>query len=400
MNSSFLNDSGSKSSITKKQIINLCISEESWSIADFSKELNASIPTVSKLVSELVDDGFLEDLGKVGSTGGRRSSMYGLNPDAGYIAGVDVGRSHIHLALTDFKGRMQLYKEDIPLKLGSTPESLSALGKEIKAIIKEEGFDFSKVLGCGVSVTGRVNTDTGYSFSYFIGEEQPFSDLLSKELGIPVTIENDSRAMAFGEYRCGVCNNESNVLFINLSWGLGMGIIINGKLYYGKSGYSGEFGHFPMLHNNQICQCGKVGCLETGASGSAMHRMIIEKLKQERASTLSEKFKKKGDLTMDEILTAVEEEDVLAIEVMEEIGTNLGQGIAGLINIFNPDLVVIGGRLIIGKDYLMLPLKSAVNKLSLNIVNRDTTIKLSKLERRAGPIGDCMLSRSKLLGLM
>ena len=297
--------------------------------------------------------------GKVGSTGGRRSSMYGLNPDAGYIAGVDVGRSHIHLALTDFKGRMQLYKEDIPLKLGSTPESLSALGKEIKAIIKEEGFDFSKVLG-----------------------------------------ENDSRAMAFGEYRCGVCNNESNVLFINLSWGLGMGIIINGKLYYGKSGYSGEFGHFPMLHNNQICQCGKVGCLETGASGSAMHRMIIEKLKQERASTLSEKFKKNGDLTMDEILTAVEEEDVLAIEVMEEIGTNLGQGIAGLINIFNPDLVVIGGRLIIGKDYLMLPLKSAVNKLSLNIVNRDTTIKLSKLERRAGPIGDCMLSRSKLLGLM
>jgi predicted NBD/HSP70 family sugar kinase len=107
-----------------------------------------------------------------------------------------------------------------------------------------------------------------------------------------------------------------------------------------------------MLHNNQICQCGKVGCLETGASGSAMHRMIIEKLKQERASTLSEKFKKNGDLTMDEILAAVEEEDVLAIEVMEEIGTNLGQGIAGLINIFNPDLVVIGGRLIIGKGLL------------------------------------------------
>jgi transcriptional regulator of PTS gene len=400
MNGSFLNDSSSKSSITKKQIINLCISEESWSIADFSKELNASIPTVSKLVGDLVEDGFLEDLGKVGTTGGRRSSMYGLNPSAGYIAGVDIGRSHIHLALTDFKGRQQLYKEDIPFKLESTPESVAALGKEIKAIIKKEGFDFSKVLGCGVSVTGRVNPFTGYSFSYFIGEEQPFSDLLSKELGVPAIVENDSKAMAFGEYLCGVCNNESNVIFINLSWGLGMGIIINGKLYYGKSGYAGEFGHFPMLHNNQICQCGKVGCLETGASGAAMHRMIIEKLKQGRASTLSEKFKKNGDLTMDEILEAVEEEDVLAIEVMEEIGTNLGQGIAGLINIFNPDLVVIGGRLITGKDYLMLPLKSAVNKLSLNIVNRDTTIKLSKLGRRAGPLGDCLLSRSKLLGLI
>lgn len=400
MKGAFFNDSGSKSSITKKQIINLCVNEGSWSLADLSKELNASIPTVSKFVAELVEDEFLEDLGKVGLTGGRKSSLYGLNPAVGYIVGVDVERNHIHLALTDFKGQVQLFKPYIPFKLENTSDSIIAFGGKIKDIISDEGFDFSKVLGCGISVTGRVNPFTGYSFSYFIGEDRTFNELLGKELGVPVTVENDSRAMAFGEYLCGVGSNENNVLFINLSWGLGMGIIINGKLYYGKSGYSGEFGHFPMLHNNQICHCGKVGCLETGASGSAMYRMVIENLKKGKASSLSEKFQREGDLTIMDILAAVEEEDVLAIEIMEEIGTNLGQGIAGLINIFNPDLVIIGGLLISGKDYLMLPLKSAINKLSLNIVNKDTTIKLSKLGLRAGPIGDCMLFRSKLLGLL
>ena len=111
-------------------------------------------------------------------------------------------------------------------------------------------------------------------------------------------------------------------------------------------------------------------------------------------------FAKTGDVTMNDILKAIEEEDVLAIEVLEEIGATLGRGIAGLINIFNPDLVVIGGRMTVGRDYLMLPIKSAVNKLSLNMVSKDSTIKFSKLGRKAGPIGDCLLSRSKLLGLM
>ena len=400
MDNSFLNDSGSKTSLTKKQIINLCINEGDYSIADLSKELNASFPTVTKLVGELIEEGYLEGLGKQGTSGGRRPSVYGLNPSAGFFVGVDVGRSHIHIAITNFKGQLILYKEEISFTLENTAESISLFCKKIKTEVKDADIEWSKIKGCGISVTGRVNSSTGYSFSYFLGEDQPLNDLMAKELGVPVTVENDSRAMTFGEYLCGVCNNESNVLFINLSWGLGMGIIIDGKLYYGKSGYSGEFGHFPMLDNDEICQCGKIGCLETGASGSAMHRKVVSLLKNGRASSMNKIFEKTGDVSMNDILKSIAEEDVLAIEVLEEIGATLGRGIAGLINIFNPDLVVIGGRMTVGRDYLMLPIKSAVNKLSLNMVSKDSTIKFSKLGRKAGPIGDCLLSRSKLLGLM
>ena len=190
------------------------------------------------------------------------------------------------------------------------------------------------------------------------------------------------------------------MLFFNVTWGLGMGMITDGKLGYGKSGFSGEIGHIPILNNNQICQCGKTGCLETGASGAALHRILMEKMASGRASMLSDKYRNSQEITLDDILDAISKEDVLAIEAIEEIGQTLGKAIACMINIFNPELVVIGGELATAKDYLLFPIKSAINKHSLNMINRDTTIKFSKLGRKTGAIGACLLSRSKLLGLL
>ena len=149
-----------------------------------------------------------------------------------------------------------------------------------------------------------------------------------------------------------------------------------------------------------ICHCGKIGCLETGASGAAAHRLLTNKLKEGCSSALANKYPNIEDITLDDIINAVNEEDVLAIEVIEEVGTTLGRAIAGLINIFNPELVVIGGKVASVKDYLMLPIKSAIQKHSLNMINKDTKIKLSKLGDKGGPLGACMLSRSKLLRLI
>ena len=128
--------------------------------------------------------------------------------------------------------------------------------------------------------------------------------------------------------------------------------------------------------------------------------MILERLAEGKISSLSKIYAQAHEVSLDEILQAVEEEDVLAIEGIEEVGKTLGRGIAGLINIFNPGLVVIGGRLIVGRDYLLFPIKTAVNKYSLNRVSSDTTIRFSELDRKAASVGDCLLSRSKLLGLM
>jgi transcriptional regulator of PTS gene len=388
--------------MTKEQrgIIKLCIKDGACSIADFSKHLEISVPTATKIITGLVEEGYLQDCGKVGTSGGRRPSTFGLNPDAGCFIGVDIARQHFHIAISDFKGNIKFYIQDIPFVLEANAESFRDICHKIRDEVTNSGVAWNKVLGVGISLTGRVNPEKGFSLSYFVSDDIPLKDIFQRELEAPVTIENDSRAMTYGEYMSLGENGDSNMLFINLSWGLGMGIVVDDHLYYGKSGFSGEIGHFPMLDNDIICRCGKLGCLETGASGSALTRWIKEKLKEGRRSSLWKVYHEAGDITLQDVLDAVENEDVLAIEGIGQVGETLGRGIAGLINVFNPGLVVIGGRLIVGRDYLMLPIRTAVNKHSLSKVSMDTKIRFSTLGRSAAAKGNCLLSRAKLLNLL
>jgi predicted NBD/HSP70 family sugar kinase len=202
--------------------------------------------------------------------------------------------------------------------------------------------------------------------------------------------------MTYGEYMVGGVTNEKNIIFVNISWGLGIGIIIDGKVYTGKSGFSGEFGHISTYDNEIICHCGKKGCLETEASGSAMHRMLIERVKGGASSILSERVLNNKTVTLDDILDAVRKEDILCIDIVEEVGQKLGKQIAGLINIFNPEMVIIGGTVSITGDYITQPIKTAIRKYSLNLVNKDSTIITSKLKEKAGIIGACMIARSRM----
>ena len=399
MRGNFLTRKEGKNTALKKKILSLCVEDGRYSIAELSKHTGTSVPTVTKLIGELIEEGFIVDLGKLGTSGGRRPSIYGLNPSAGYFIGVDVGTHAASVAVTDFKGELISYKEDIPFEMEAKEENYHRIADSIRKFFLQNGLDWSSALGCGISFTGRGNPTTGYSYSYSFDEKVRIDRLLADDLGFPVYIENDSRAMTYGEYLSNR-KNEQNMLFINIRWGLGMGLVLNKRLFYGKSGFSGEVGHFPYMDNDIICRCGKIGCLETGASGSALYRMVVERLKEGRASSLTPKFKKEGKISLVDILQAVKEEDVLAIEVVEEIGATLGRALAGLINIFNPEVVVIGGRLAVGGDYLMLPIKSTVRRLAQNFVAKDTTIVFTKLGPKAAPVGDCLIARSKMLDIL
>ena len=247
-----------------------------------------------------------------------------------------------------------------------------------------------------VDISGRVNPESGYSYSIFNFSEQPLSEALTNRIGYPVCIDNDTRALTYGEYIKGCVNGEKDVIFVNVSWGLAIGIIIDGKIYCGKSGFAGEFGHIPAFDNEILCHCGKKGCLETEASGRALHRILIERVKNGETSILSKKIAEGKQITLGEIINAINREDPLCIEILEEIGQKLGKQIASVINVFNPELVIIGGRLSLTEDYLTEPIKSAIRKYSLNLVNKDSIIAVSKLKDKAGVIGACMLARSRM----
>ena len=400
MRNSFLDNKSSKNSALKKTILRICIENGEQSIGSLSERLDASVPTVTKLIMELIEEGFMRDLGKQGSAGGRRPSVYGLNPDAGYFVGVDIRNNHAAFAITDFKGNLLAFRDNINFVLEKNEASVRSVATSIRRFFSEHFMDWDRVLGVGVSLAGRVNKETGYSNNYSFDDEKPIAGILEEELEVPVVLDNDSRAMTYGEFLAGCVKKEKNILFLNVSWGLGMGMILDGRLFYGASGYSGEFGHFPLLNNDIMCRCGKVGCLETGASGSAIVRMVTTQLDAGRSSLLGAVYKKKGSIDLEDVFKAIKEEDVLAIEVVEEAGETLGRALAGLINVFNPELVVIGGKLATAGDYFLLPIRSTVKKRAQNLVNKDTYIKFSTLGSKAAPIGDCMLSRGRLLGVL
>ena len=395
-----LSDESSKNSLLKRRIIQYLIISGESSIADISKEIDMSVPTTTKLLVELLDDGFVVDSGKQNTNGGRRPNIYGINPGSGYFVGVDVHRQQVMLAAIDLNGKMIDDQSNVPYDLQNTAASLEELCNIINTYINSLPVEKEKILRVGINLTGRISTSTGYSHSYFCFDERPLSQLIEDSIGISVTLENDSRAMAYGEYMAGVVKGEKNVIFINVNWGLGTGLILDGKLYYGKSGYSGEFGHISAFDNEVICGCGKKGCLETEASGYAMQRIVKERFDQGSTTILSNIIKSKGNVSLADFVDAVLKEDVLAIETVEHIGLSLGRWLAGLINIFNPELVVVGGPLSLTQDYIRLPIKSAMKKYSLNLVNQDTDLVISKLGDKAGLIGACLLSRSKMLGLL
>ena len=388
---------GSKNALIKKRIITHYIYNGSSTITDLSKELDLSIPTVTKFIGEMYEDGYINDYGKLETSGGRHPSLYGLNPESGYFIGVDIKRFAVNIGLINFKGDMMELKMNIPYKFENTPEAQEELCRLISSFIKKAKVNTDKILNININISGRVNPESGYSFSQFNFSERPLAEVLTEKIGYQVCIDNDTRAMTYGEYLQGCVKGEKNIIFVNVSWGLGIGIIIDGKVYTGKSGFSGEFGHINVFDNEILCHCGKKGCLETEASGSALYRILLERVRKGESSILSDRIDSQNcSLTLDEIIEAVNKEDLLCIEIVEEIGQKLGKQIAGLINILNPELVIIGGTLSLTEDYITQPIKTAIKKYSLNLVNQDTVITVSKLKDKAGVVGACMLARSRM----
>jgi predicted NBD/HSP70 family sugar kinase len=178
-----------------------------------------------------------------------------------------------------------------------------------------------------------------------------------------------------------------------------IGIVIDGKLYYGKNGFAGEFGHIPFFDNETICACGKKGCLETEVSGIAIEEKFVKLVKKGVNTILRDKFDRGEQIHINDIIAAAQNDDNLSIELIEEVGEKLGKAVAFLINTFNPETIIVGGNLAAAGDYIMLPLKASTNKYSLNLVYKDTKFRKSKMSENACAWGVAMLIHNKIIGL-
>ena len=374
------------------------ISHGASTIPEIAKAVGVSLPTATSALNELIKAGIVKEIGKKDHSPGRIPMVYDLIPTAGYFVGANPEMDCLALAASDFSGNLITEKVRVPYEYENTPESLERLGEIINEFIATLPLAKEEILQVCVNLAERVNPFEGRAYNMFTFLKESLTDKFTELIQLPVCIENDSRSMAFAEYCKGCCKGVKDVIFVNVCWGLGIGIIINGQLFYGKSGYSGEFGHMTAYNNNIICHCGKIGCIETEVSGRALKRKLTEKILEGKTSILSDKvLNKKEELSLQDILDAIAKEDVLSLATLQHIADELGKQLAGIINIFNPEMLVIGGEMSVTGDYLTLPVNMGIKKHSLNIMNEDSQIVTSELKDLAGITGACLMARHRLL---
>ena len=364
-----------KKSSVQGRILEQFVSQGTFTIPEMSKAVGVSLPTATSAINELIKAGLVREVGKKDISSGRIPMAYDLVPNAGYFVGVNPEMDCLALAASDFCGNLITEKIRVPYTYENTPENLEQMAKIINNFITTLPYAKEEILQICVNIAERVNPFEGNAYNMFTFLEESLTSKLTKLIQIPVCIENDTRSMTFAEFIKGRSKGLKNVIFANVCWGLAIGIIIDGKLYYGKSGYSGEFGHMTAYNNNIICHCGKIGCIETEVSGRALKRKLTEKILNGKTSILSDKvLNKKEELTLQDLLDAIAKEDVLSLATLQTIADELGKQLAGVINIFNPEMLVIGGEMSVTGDYLTLPVRMGIKKFSLNIMNEDSQI--------------------------
>lgn len=385
----------------RKKIIAHFSAHTDSTIPELAELLNISIPKTNDIIISLVEEGLVRESGHKTEGVGRKATAYSLNQSSCYFLGVEIKKYKINIGLMGFDKTIIDSVLDIPFPFLDPHESLNAIIEQINGFLHQLSIPKAKIIGLGLSIAGRINVKKGEILTIYHFEDAPVKSILEEAIELPVYIDNDSRTVAYGEYYFGSKTRADNTIVVNLDYGLGTGIFTDGKPMYGASGYAGELGHIPLFNNEKICGCGKKGCMQTEASGFALIEFITKKMGEGSNSRLKQVLTKKGYLELEDIIEAVQLGDNLAIEAVTEIGYNLGKGLAVAINLFNPNLIILGGVLSALNDSLLLPVvQSSIFQHSLSIVNTDTKIVVSKVNGKAGLSGCCLLVRDKTLGLV
>jgi N-acetylglucosamine repressor len=379
-----------KSGLNKIQILKYLFESEKASTPNICKEIGLSMPTVLNLLSELTAAGWIEKKGTGSSSGGRRPDLIGLKARSIFVLCIDMELFMTHIAIFDNTLHLQGDKISIPYALPKNREKLDTILKHAQKLIASAKIPKNKLVGVCISMPGLVDPETGENFSYLIdsGDQGPLAAYCERFFGVPVTVENDVKVAALSELRYGKAKGKKNVLVLLMDWGVGLGIIMDGKVRKGTSGFSGEIGHIPFEDNGNLCYCGKHGCLETVASGIALAKMAKTGIESGQNSILNQLSNKEiGKIEPRLIVEAANQGDLYAIKLLSNIGSSMGKGISTLIQIFNPELIILEGRIAAAKQYITLPMLQAINTYCMMQIREKAQIVSSELGESANLLG-------------
>lgn len=361
------------------------------SCADLSMLMKRSVPMTSRMLNELIGEGSVVETGLASSTGGRRPQMYSLRHDILYVVSVAMDQLMTRIAMMDMHNHYVGGPLELPVRLSGNPNSLEELKILIDEFIRGSGIPREKIAGVGIGMPGFVDVRKGINHSFLIAREGNIVSYLESQLGVPVLIDNDSSLIALAELRLGAARRHQNAMVINISWGIGLGLVLKGELFRGNNGFAGEFSHIPVFFNNKMCSCGKSGCLETEASLLILAERAAKGLQQGKLSMLQPMVFEETGAAIQAMIDAAVRGDKFAVGLFAEAGYNIGRGIAILIHLLNPELVVLSGRGAAAGRVWLPPIQQAINEHCIPKIAENTEVVISRLCLEAGLTGAAAL---------
>jgi glucokinase-like ROK family protein len=356
--------------------------------ADLADKMGLTRAAVSLIVNDLLDSGVIQEAEIRSAPSGRPPVTLEINPKLGLVGAIDMGASHMSVAVADFTARI-LQEFEVPFDIKNGPKvCLEEAHQQLSKLLESQGLSISNISAVGIGVPGPVITEAGMVLAPPImpgWDRYPIRATLEKKWERPVTLNNDAELGALGEWAYGAGRGEKNIAYIKVGSGIGAGLILNQQIYGGTMGAAGEIGHLTIDENGPLCNCGNHGCLEAFASGHAIAQQGQLLIQSGKRTLLSDLACEK--ITAHEVAEAARRGDLHAQEILRRSGTFIGIAIAGLINLFNPSIVIIGGGVAQVGDLLTAPIRQAVRERAMRASEQSVRITTAMLGRRSLLIG-------------
>jgi glucokinase-like ROK family protein len=364
----------------KKSVLNALYVNGKMTISDLSESLFISIPTLTSHIEELLGENWLLGEELDNKKQGRRPTIYSLNPQWKHVIVIDITTHDTKIFVLNFKNEI-IYQEQYNLKLTAQSSFLLELVKLIESTISMQKKQDKEIISIGITIPGLVDKRTGINRTYknLNFENKSLSLRISENFKLPVFTLNDSKAAAYGEAKFGVGKNLQHVLSINVDWGVGLGVVFNGQIFNGASGFAGELGHIQVNPDGELCSCGKVGCLDTVTSASSLLKSIKAGLKNGQISILSAFKDNLEQINLEMVIDAAKNGDAFAIDILYNIGIELGKGLSAAVHLFNPQIIVIDGVLSKAGKIIVNPVEHAINKYCLPDFKEELLIEVTNL---------------------
>jgi glucokinase-like ROK family protein len=357
---------------------------------DLARRSALTKPTVSAIVEDLIAAGIVQEVGfaKTLATGGRRARLLEFNEASAAYLGVRFGVHSTTVAVADARGEVRATSETSSI-IGDPMRSIESVRQLIDEVLERAEIPRTRLQSLGVCVPGLVDAETGVCvLAPNIGwYEFPVRDAFADAFDLPVVVANVTNSAALAEGRIGAAKGTKSFIWVYVGTGIGAGIVLDGRVFYGGQGYSGEIGHCSVVENGALCGCGRRGCLETVASGMAVSRAAKTAIVAKEPTRLRD-FQ--GPIDAAAVARAAREGDTVARRIFAEAGGYLGIGVSYLINILNPEMIVVGGGLVDAGEFLLEPLRASVGEHAIKAERVEITA--SVLGDRAAIVGTVLLA--------